>query len=194
MTRRRTVHRCTDCGAASPRWTGRCPTCGEWNTLAEEVEDARPARRRRRRGRVPARPDRRGAGRAGRDGCRGRRPPAHGHRRARPGPRRRAGARVGDPPRRRARHRQVHAAPPGARRRWRGRGARCLLVCAEESPQQVKRRAARLGALARRGVADRRRPASRASPRPSRRSGPTCWSSTPSRRSGTPRSSPARDR
>ena len=38
MARPRTVHRCSDCGAASPQWVGRCPTCGEWNTLVEEVE------------------------------------------------------------------------------------------------------------------------------------------------------------
>ena len=38
MTRTRVRHRCTDCGAQSPRWLGRCPECGEWNTLVEEVE------------------------------------------------------------------------------------------------------------------------------------------------------------
>lgn len=38
MARTRTVHRCTDCGAAAPRWSGRCGTCGAWNTLVEEVE------------------------------------------------------------------------------------------------------------------------------------------------------------
>jgi len=30
-------HRCIDCGATSPQWVGRCPTCGEWNTLVEEA-------------------------------------------------------------------------------------------------------------------------------------------------------------
>jgi len=29
-------HRCLDCGSISVRWVGRCPTCGEWNTLVEE--------------------------------------------------------------------------------------------------------------------------------------------------------------
>jgi DNA repair protein RadA/Sms len=28
---------CQSCGAASPRWVGKCPGCGEWNTLAEEA-------------------------------------------------------------------------------------------------------------------------------------------------------------
>ena len=38
MTRTRVRHRCTDCGAQSPRWLGRCPECGEWNTLVEELD------------------------------------------------------------------------------------------------------------------------------------------------------------
>lgn len=38
MSRARTVHRCTDCGSSSPRWSGRCSGCGAWNTLVEEVE------------------------------------------------------------------------------------------------------------------------------------------------------------
>ncbi|MDO8591552.1 MAG: DNA repair protein RadA [bacterium] len=29
---------CGSCGAGSPTWTGRCQTCGEWNTLNEEVD------------------------------------------------------------------------------------------------------------------------------------------------------------
>ena len=32
---------CTSCGAASSTWTGRCQTCGEWNTLQEEVDVSR---------------------------------------------------------------------------------------------------------------------------------------------------------
>lgn len=28
---------CTTCGATAPRWMGRCPSCGEWNTIQEEV-------------------------------------------------------------------------------------------------------------------------------------------------------------
>jgi DNA repair protein RadA/Sms len=37
MHRARTVHRCQACDATAPRWTGRCPTCGEWNSLVEET-------------------------------------------------------------------------------------------------------------------------------------------------------------
>jgi DNA repair protein RadA/Sms len=41
----RTAYVCTECGAASPRWVGRCPTCGVWNTLVEEVlERTAPAK------------------------------------------------------------------------------------------------------------------------------------------------------
>ena len=28
---------CRNCGYESPKWVGRCPSCGEWNTLAEEI-------------------------------------------------------------------------------------------------------------------------------------------------------------
>ena len=31
----RSVYICDNCGAESARWEGRCPKCGEWNTLAE---------------------------------------------------------------------------------------------------------------------------------------------------------------
>ena len=27
---------CNNCGAESPKWQGRCPACGEWNTMTEE--------------------------------------------------------------------------------------------------------------------------------------------------------------
>jgi DNA repair protein RadA/Sms len=33
----KSVYRCSDCGAESLRWQGRCDTCGEWNTLVEEM-------------------------------------------------------------------------------------------------------------------------------------------------------------
>jgi DNA repair protein RadA/Sms len=34
---------CSACGAVTPKWAGRCETCGEWNTIAEEpVAAARP--------------------------------------------------------------------------------------------------------------------------------------------------------
>ncbi len=38
MSRSRIVFRCLSCGAGSPKWSGRCHGCGEWNTLSEELE------------------------------------------------------------------------------------------------------------------------------------------------------------
>ena len=35
--KQKTVYVCGDCGAQSPKWLGKCPHCGKWNTL-EEVE------------------------------------------------------------------------------------------------------------------------------------------------------------
>ena len=34
---------CQGCGTHSPKWLGRCPGCGEWNTMVEEVEDETPS-------------------------------------------------------------------------------------------------------------------------------------------------------
>ncbi len=33
---------CQACGAVTSKWAGRCETCGEWNTIAEEPAEARP--------------------------------------------------------------------------------------------------------------------------------------------------------
>ena len=35
--RRKTIYVCTQCGETSPRWLGRCPSCGAWNTMEEDV-------------------------------------------------------------------------------------------------------------------------------------------------------------
>src|SRR3954464_3983416 len=42
MPKDRTAYRCRECGATAPRWEGRCHSCGDWNTLVEEAR--RPAR------------------------------------------------------------------------------------------------------------------------------------------------------
>ena len=42
-TKAKTVWYCTSCGNESPKWMGRCPACGEWNTMAEEPKPARSA-------------------------------------------------------------------------------------------------------------------------------------------------------
>jgi DNA repair protein RadA/Sms len=43
--RGRSVFVCSACGYQSPRWLGRCPDCGDWNTLTEEAVAPEPARR-----------------------------------------------------------------------------------------------------------------------------------------------------
>ncbi len=42
MAKVRSIHRCSDCGASAPQWSGRCGSCGEWNTLVEERDEPRP--------------------------------------------------------------------------------------------------------------------------------------------------------
>ena len=45
MAKSNTVFVCSECGATSPRWLGRCPSCGKFNTMAEEiVAPAAPAK------------------------------------------------------------------------------------------------------------------------------------------------------
>jgi DNA repair protein RadA/Sms len=39
------VFRCTECGAEQPKWAGRCDACGTWNTLVEEAVGRRPGGR-----------------------------------------------------------------------------------------------------------------------------------------------------
>ncbi len=38
----KTTFVCQNCGAVAPRWMGKCPSCGEWNTLTEETDVAAP--------------------------------------------------------------------------------------------------------------------------------------------------------
>lgn len=33
----KTIYVCNQCGETSPRWMGRCPSCGAWNTMTEDV-------------------------------------------------------------------------------------------------------------------------------------------------------------
>ena len=37
MAKVRTAFFCSSCGAQQSKWMGKCPSCGEWNTLVEEV-------------------------------------------------------------------------------------------------------------------------------------------------------------
>ena len=37
MAKTKTIFYCQNCGAESAKWLGKCPSCGEWNTYVEEV-------------------------------------------------------------------------------------------------------------------------------------------------------------
>lgn len=37
MAKAKTVYICSNCGAQSPKWIGKCNSCGEWNTYQEEI-------------------------------------------------------------------------------------------------------------------------------------------------------------
>ncbi|MBC7775056.1 MAG: DNA repair protein RadA [Phycisphaerae bacterium] len=37
MAKPRTIFFCSNCGASAPKWLGRCPQCNEWNTFQEEL-------------------------------------------------------------------------------------------------------------------------------------------------------------
>ena len=41
---------CQSCGAVTPKWAGRCEACGEWNTIVEEAVEAKPGIEARREG------------------------------------------------------------------------------------------------------------------------------------------------
>ena len=141
MTRTRVRFSCTECGAQAPKWLGRCPECGEWSTLVEEVVAGAPA----------------GAGAGGGDADR---PVPLGEVETAAAARRSTGIAeldrvlggglVGGSV-------TLLGGEPGigkstlllqALARMAGAGARCLLVTAEESKEQVRMRAERLGALA----------------------------------------------
>ncbi len=44
MAKTKTIWFCTECGADSPKWQGRCPACGAWNTMVEEKVDTRSSK------------------------------------------------------------------------------------------------------------------------------------------------------
>ena len=40
MAKSKNVYVCTECGYESSKWYGKCPSCGEWNTLEEQIREA----------------------------------------------------------------------------------------------------------------------------------------------------------
>ena len=37
MSKIKTAYFCQVCGNESAKWTGKCPSCGQWNTMVEEL-------------------------------------------------------------------------------------------------------------------------------------------------------------
>lgn len=56
MAKAKTIYRCDACGYEAPKWMGRCPGCGSWNTLVEEtkIQKAQTAAQERRTFRLPS--------------------------------------------------------------------------------------------------------------------------------------------
>ena len=40
MAKDKTLYTCSDCGGANPKWLGKCPHCGAWNTLVETAPES----------------------------------------------------------------------------------------------------------------------------------------------------------
>jgi len=47
MAKEKTIYTCSACGAVTPRWLGKCPACGAWNTLEESVAASHAASKNR---------------------------------------------------------------------------------------------------------------------------------------------------
>ncbi len=45
MAKTKIVYYCTSCGNETAKWQGRCPACGEWNTIEEHIEKPQPVGR-----------------------------------------------------------------------------------------------------------------------------------------------------
>ena len=54
-TKSKSVYVCSSCGGETPKWSGRCPACGEWNTISEEPVTVAPEKpgKAARAGRMP---------------------------------------------------------------------------------------------------------------------------------------------
>ncbi|MBR0175224.1 MAG: DNA repair protein RadA, partial [Bacteroidales bacterium] len=44
MASAKSIWFCTNCGNESPKWMGRCPACGEWNTMVEAPVEKKSAK------------------------------------------------------------------------------------------------------------------------------------------------------
>ena len=171
MAKSTTRYVCQSCGAALPAGWASAKSCGAWNSIVEEA-----GREELPKGLSRGKGKRHRVRRARRPGARGaapRRPAC----RVRPRHRRRAGARLGDPGRRRSRHRQVDPAAAGRAAVAGGaKPLRSAYISGEEAIEQVRLRAERLGLRSHAGAARRRHQRARhpRQPRP-RAIRPTWW-------------------
>jgi DNA repair protein RadA/Sms len=40
MAKAKTKYTCTECGGISAKWAGKCPACGQWNTMVETIMES----------------------------------------------------------------------------------------------------------------------------------------------------------
>ena len=43
MAKSRLIYTCNQCGYESPKWNGKCPSCGAWNSFEEDIAESVPA-------------------------------------------------------------------------------------------------------------------------------------------------------
>ena len=55
MAKTKTVYVCAECGYEAPKWLGKCPGCGQWNTMAEQIAEPVQEGPQRRNRRAPGR-------------------------------------------------------------------------------------------------------------------------------------------
>ncbi len=56
MAKERVLFVCSTCGYESPRWMGKCPECGAWNTLEEQISTSPSEELKERKGNNKQRP------------------------------------------------------------------------------------------------------------------------------------------
>ncbi|MBN2653621.1 MAG: DNA repair protein RadA, partial [Nitrospirae bacterium] len=44
MSKIKTIYQCQACGYSSPKWIGKCPDCGAWNSFVEEKQEPKTLR------------------------------------------------------------------------------------------------------------------------------------------------------
>jgi DNA repair protein RadA/Sms len=47
MAKEKTLYSCTECGGSSPKWLGKCPACGAWNSLVEAIAESQASKNHR---------------------------------------------------------------------------------------------------------------------------------------------------